>query len=108
MIFFSFAVYPAGTDFVHPAPGEGAFDPFVLDVPKLPLDGSQAAERQAREAAARRAWWQAFHLLGPQGIEPEDFAVYELTGTGENGRRVGSGGFITEEQMTAWTGGWPA
>jgi hypothetical protein len=104
VIFFSFAVYPTGTDFVHPAPGEGAFDPFVLDVPKLPLDGSLAATRLAQEAAARRAWWSAFSHLR---LEPEEFVVYELKADGTNGRLVGSGGFVKEHE-TAWTGGWPA
>ncbi len=59
---FTFAVYPA--DFRDTADG-GLFDSFLLEVPTLSGEG----------AAARRAWWSVFHLLGPKGIEPEQFSV---------------------------------
>lgn len=44
-----------------------AFEPFILDVPAI--DGDE-------DRAARRAWWSAFHMLGPRGIEPEAFDVH--------------------------------
>ena len=55
---FTFAVYPSDFD-------ESLFEGFLLDVPTL----------SGQDAAARRAWWSAFHALGPKGIEPEQFAV---------------------------------
>jgi hypothetical protein len=74
---YTFACYP--TDF-----GD-SFEAFLLDVPTM---GNE-------DVAARRAWWVAFHQLGPQGFEPEDFAVCEWR-TAENlpGRPVSSGGFV--------------
>lgn len=54
---FTFAVYPADMG--------DAFDAFLIDVPTLINE----------DAAARRAWWTAFHMLGPKGFEPEDFTV---------------------------------
>lgn len=59
---FTFAVYPS--DFRDTSEG-GAFDSFLLEVPTT----------QGEDAAARRAWWSVFHLLGPRGIEPEEFSV---------------------------------
>lgn len=56
---FTFAVYPASMEDGDP------FDAFLLEVPTT----------QGEDAAARRAWWSVFHLLGPKGIEPEDFNV---------------------------------
>ena len=75
---FTFEVYATGF-------GE-VFEPFVLDVPSL----------SGEDFAARRAWWSVFHLLGPRGIEPEDFEVraYDGTATG-TGRLVSSGGFVS-------------
>jgi hypothetical protein len=66
-------------------PVDGAsFDPFVIDVPSLSGEGF----------AARRAYWSAFYLLGPRGIEPEEFAVNEFDyDTATAGRGVGPGGF---------------
>lgn len=61
---------------------QGRFEPKLLDVPTL----------NGEDFAARRAWWTAFHLLGPQGVEPEEFAVYEYDEDGR-GREVRSGGF---------------
>jgi hypothetical protein len=61
---------------------EGAFEPKLLDVPSLSGEGF----------AARRAWWTVFHLLGPQGFEPEDFQVFEFSDEGGRGREVTSGG----------------
>ena len=66
-----------------PATGSADFEPFVLDVPSL----------SGHDFAARCAWWTVFHALGPRGIEPEEFAVYEFDGD-ERGRRVTMGGFI--------------
>lgn len=75
---FTFAVYPTALD--------GSFDVLVLDVPTL----------SGEEFAARRAWWTAFHQLGPRGIEPEQFTVCELNPETEQlGRLVTSGG-LTE------------
>lgn len=54
---YTFAVYPSDLS--------DRFDSFLIDVPTLSGHG----------AAARRAWWQVFHLLGPRGIEPEDYSV---------------------------------
>lgn len=54
---FTFAVYPS--DF-----GD-SFESFLLEVPTL----------TGEDAAARRAWWSAFHILGPRGVEPEAFTV---------------------------------
>lgn len=81
----SFAVYPADPD-------ADTFDPFVLDVPVITHVGRSS--EAAHDAAARRAWWSAFRLLGPKGIEPEDFVVHEWTGSAD-GRLVGSGGIVS-------------
>jgi hypothetical protein len=61
----------------------GTFEPFVLDVPTL----------SGRGFAARRAWWSAFHVLGPRGLEPEQFEVYVFDGD-VRGDRVGAGGLV--------------
>lgn len=71
---YSFAVYPA--DF-----GD-RFEEFLLDVPTT----------LGHEAAARRAWWAAFHILGPTGVEPEEFSVCAWQDN-EPGPLVSSGGF---------------
>lgn len=74
---YTFAVYPANlsTD----------FDAFLMDVPTT----------QGDDAAARRAWWSAFHLLGPRGFEPEDFTVCVWDATrNEPGALVASGGIV--------------
>lgn len=94
----SFAVYP------HQE-GAGQFEAFILDVPVISHVGRPSGA--AHDAAARRAWWSAFHLLGPRGIEPEDFAVYEWDGQ-QDGRLVSSGGIEQPEYETPWAGGWPA
>lgn len=74
---YSFAVYPA--DMGH------RFEPFILDVPTL----------SGVDFAARRAYWQAFHLLGPRGVEPEEMLVCQwCEPAGVPGRAVGPGGFI--------------
>lgn len=72
---FTFAVYPATMQDGEP------FDSFLLEVPTL------AGEPEA----ARRAWWSVFHLLGPKGIEPEEFCVC-CWRDGKPGPPVGSGG----------------
>lgn len=54
---YTFAVYNLDDD--------PPFDAFLLEVPTT----------QSVDAAARRAWWSAFHRLGPSGIEPEQFQV---------------------------------
>ena len=72
---FTFAVYPASMVDGDP------FDSFLLDVPTL----------QGEEQAARRAWWQVFHLLGSQGVEPEQFLVC-CWRDNQPGPPVGSGG----------------
>lgn len=74
---FAFEVVPAGT---------ATFEPFALDVPSMSGEGF----------AARRAWWSVFHLLGPQGIEPEEYVVRELLEGDVAGRLVTSGGFAEE------------
>lgn len=83
---YSFAVYPA-------PPDSAVFDPFVLDVPTISHVGRNP--EAAQDAAARRAWWSAFHLLGPRGIEPEQFAVHVWTGSAD-GPLVDSGGLVKE------------
>jgi hypothetical protein len=70
---FTFAVYPA--DF-----GDG-FESFLLEVPTL----------SGLAVAARRAWWSAFHILGPRGVEPEEFSVC-VWKDGAPGSLVTSGG----------------
>lgn len=78
---YTFSVIPTGDfDFVA----------FLIDIPTLAKDDDGAAR------AARRAWWTAFHMLGPNGAEPEDFSVAEWIGSdkrGHRGREVNSGGF---------------
>lgn len=64
---------------------EPPFEAFLIDVPTL----------QGRDAAARRAWWSAFHILGPRGIEPEDFTVCCFD-NGAPGQLVGMGGIVEE------------
>ncbi len=76
---FTFAVYPAD----YAADSGGSFDSFLLEVPTL----------SGEDFAARRAWWSAFHLLGPQGVEPEDFLV-ACWRNDAPGPAVGSGGII--------------
>lgn len=71
---FTFAVYPEGG---------ASFDPFLLEVPSL----------SGRGFAARRAWWSVFHLLGPRGIEPEQYRV-NVWEDEQDGPVVGSGGII--------------
>jgi len=61
------------------------FTPFLIEVPVLNLDDIGPA--------ARRAYWQVFHLLGSQGIEPEDFEVFQWSDTGR-GRKVDRGGIV--------------
>lgn len=78
---FSFAVYP------YPD-GAATFDPFILDVPSM----------IGPDAASRRAWWSAFTLLGPQGVEPEEFTVH-VWADGADGPKVGPGGIVPS---TAW------
>lgn len=59
------------------------FEPFLMDVPTL---GNE-------DVAARRAWWTAFHRLGPQGVEPEQFSVCEWDARANGpGRLVTAGG----------------
>jgi hypothetical protein len=83
---FTFEIIPAGWDGVRL---EGlAFKPMLLDVPAL----GEADE----DSAARRAYWQAFHLLGPRGIEPEEFEVFSWSESFGRGQRVGPGGLVTE------------
>lgn len=88
---FTFAVYPSSLVDGEP------FDSFLLDVPTL----------QDEAAAARRAWWSVFHLLGPRGIEPEEFTVC-CWRNGGPGPLVTSGGIEQPEHVTPWAGGWPA
>lgn len=80
---YSFAVYPADPD-------GGRFDPFVLDVPGL----------SGRDAAARRAWWSVFHLLGPRGVEPEEYVVHVWTGSSD-GELVTSAGIVPASPQEA-------
>jgi hypothetical protein len=63
---FTFGVYPSSMEDGDP------FEAFLLDVPVITHRGDGST---AEDAAARRAWWSAFHLLGPRGIEPEEFLV---------------------------------
>ena len=72
------------------------FQPMLMDIPVL-SDSSQDSDASSlnENRAARRAWWQAFHLLGSQGIEPEGFTVYEYSESQGRGRLVTSGGFVT-------------
>lgn len=76
---YTFEVAPAGWDGMHDE--DLAFEPFLMDVPTL----------SGVDFAARRAWWSAFHALGPKGFEPEDFEVHEWDGA--RARRVYMGGF---------------
>jgi hypothetical protein len=95
----SFEVVPTGWE--PSAVGDTPFVPFVLDVPVLDVKSEEADEYSAVEnRAARRAWWSAFHLLGPNGIEPEDFEVFELVENDARGRQVTSGGFILVPEIT--------
>jgi hypothetical protein len=71
---FTFAVYPTALD--------DSFDSFLMDVPTM----------NGADAAARRAWWSAFHILGPRGFEPEQFTVCEWVNNSP-GRLVTMGGF---------------
>lgn len=74
---YTFACYPS--DF-----GD-AFEGLLMDVPTT----------QGEDAAARRAWWSAFHMLGPRGFEPEDFRVCVWDATrNEPGELVESGGIV--------------
>jgi hypothetical protein len=73
---YTFAVYPADFD-------ESVFEAFLVDVPSL----------SGEDHAARRAWWTAFHQLGPRGIEPEQFAVAQWVNDSP-GRLVTSGGLV--------------
>ena len=82
---YSFAVYPSSMEEGDP------FDSFVLDVPTISHLGR--APEAAEDAAARRAWWSAFHLLGPRGIEPEQFTVC-CWRNDSPGPLVGSGGIV--------------
>jgi hypothetical protein len=82
---YSFAVYPASMQDGDP------FDSFVLDVPTISHVGRHP--EAVEDAAARRAWWSAFHLLGPRGIEPEQFSVC-CWREGEPGPLVRSGGIV--------------
>ena len=80
---YLFEVVPTGTPAGFLVSTDGfRFDPFVFEVPSL----------SGEDFAARRAWWSAFHLLGPRGVEPEEFEVFEFAGE-TRGRRVGMGGF---------------
>lgn len=78
----TFAVYPSALD--------ETFDPFLLDVPTL----------GTVEAAARRAWWAAFHRLGAQGIEPEQFTVCAWVDDAP-GQLVTAGGFASSATRRA-------
>lgn len=72
---FTFEVVPVADGFV----------PFLLDVPTL----------LGLEAAARRAYFSVMALLASQGLDVEDFEVYEWVGSdarGRRGRGVCSGG----------------
>ena len=71
---YTFAVYPTALD--------DSFESFLMDVPTT----------QGEDPAARRAWWQAFHMLGRRGFEPEQFTVCAWHNN-MPGRLVGSGGF---------------
>lgn len=64
------------------------FEPFLIDVPALAGDDPSRA--------ARRAWWSAFHLLGANGVEPEQFEVFEYDAASGRGRLATSGGFVPE------------
>jgi hypothetical protein len=79
------AAVPVFTFEVLPMRGRGV-DAFLIDVPSL----------SGEEYAARRAYWSAFHILGPQGLDPEDFTVRAYSEDAEpySGRLVGPGGFI--------------
>jgi hypothetical protein len=83
---YAFEVIPANWETGEPF----RFEPFLIDIP--------TAERSDddHDRCARRAWWSVFHMLGPQGIEPEDFVVLEWDQelTGDPRRVVGSGGFV--------------
>lgn len=70
---FTFGVYPSALD--------ESFESFVIEVPST----------QGEDAAARRAWWQVFHLLGPRGFEPEEFTVCQWRDE-RLGRLVTAGG----------------
>jgi hypothetical protein len=72
---FTFAVYNLDED--------PPFEAFLVDVPTM----------NGEDAAARRAWWSAFHMLGPRGIEPEQFTV-ACWRDGAPGPMVTSGGIL--------------
>ena len=76
---FMFAAYPASMMEGDP------FESFLLEVPTM----------GGEEQAARRAWWSVFHLLGPRGIEPEQFTVC-CWRDGQLGPLVSSGGIVEE------------
>ena len=69
----------------------GRFEPFVMSVPSA----------HGHDRAARRAWWTAFHLLGAQGIDFDEFEVYEFDDE-VRGRAVNRSGFV---QLTLVTSG---
>jgi hypothetical protein len=99
---FEFEIVPAGVDeFDGPTSEELAaapFESFVLEVPTMNGD----------DVAARRAWWSAFHMLGPRGVEPEEFEVFELVEGCRRGRQVSSGGFVppADEPVVADPAAW--
>lgn len=70
-----------------PTPDDGeTFAPFLLEF----------RTHQGDAAAARRAWWAAFHRLGPRGFEPEDFEVYEYSEAFGRGARAASDGWLVD------------
>lgn len=80
--YFSFEVVPVGWDgmsrFMR-------FEPFIVDVPYIDVGD--------HDKCARRAYFQAFTMLGNRGVEPEEFEVY-VHGVNGRGTRVDAKGVV--------------
>lgn len=91
MVTYSYEVVPTGWPNAFPEHGtldDLLFDPFVMEVPGL--DFTKVEEQRN----ARRAYFSAFTILGQQGVEPEEFQVFEWTESFGRGREVNREGLI--------------
>ena len=83
---YAFEIVPTGWTAEQPT-AKLPFLPMVMDVP------AREDSEDEHQKAARRAYFQAFHTLGQQGIDIEDYEVFEYDGN-QRGRPVGTTGIL--------------